>query len=529
LRVGFLVAVAMAVSLSVGQSIPVVTFPHAIPGSWDRNPDLGGGAHCKMHFEIRPTGSYIDGPRLTVPCVGLAESAFMEGWPAQLVDYWTLASGAQIRAAIGDPMLAGAGLDAVNDAQDDIEDDLLDIYRVSPGEGSGPRKSEEVYKYRYQKVDLYVWIGQAKSPLRLDSYYIPDREALLLSTRPCGSKPVKENFTYGLLGGLVYGSGIDEHLPTVTKEPTGYIGAVFSPDTAGEIKKSGFRILGQDINTVAIQEPNFMETKISLLYFPTGTVLIPSVSGVQSMILTEPLFLAPGTQWLASVDPMANAQNLAVHCLEIDKAPPNPSVTFTPSAPADPTLRNLASFSEKSAIKGPWDQARMWIYTDKATLERVNKRLAIGCPPGMYVRSLWEVQTMGGFTKKDFENAEMFRPEFLGAVCNKKEAITWFARVLVKYHSDALIKYFEGGGKEFAELMTSTNPLAQDQFTRTVEQLRSHRKAKIRIAALKFLDAQDVAALKKAIGKPLPKWDRHLSEQGEEAELGKKLQAKFAS
>lgn len=137
------------------------------------------------------------------------------------------------------------------------------------------------------------------------------------------------------------------------------------------------------------------------------------------------------------------------------------------------------------------------------------------------------MNSVGGLKDQDLANAELFNPEYLGAVSNRKEASAWLTGILASHHRPALLQYLARGGKEFAALVISTNPLASGQFIRTMKQLLTHQEPDLRIAMLKFLDAQDIAALKKAVGKPAPNWDRHTEEEGEEGELGKRMKEKW--
>lgn len=531
-RVGFLITVAMLSAFSGAQTTRLITPRNPVVTGWEMEPKLKHGVPLKLRFELRPKGAYVDGPSLSVPCLGPSEEANMKGWRDGATDYSKLAADSTLRPVIStyvakEKAMVNEAVSVIRHEETRVETEITQMYSVRPGEGGGPRKTQDLYRYRYQKMELYLLIAGEKFDFLMGSFYVPMADPVLLSSRNCGEPPTPER--YGtLVSGLIHGQGFDEPLPSVTRAPMGYIGAVFSPETAGALKDSGFGLIGDDFDEITVREGNFTDSKIKFVYLPPGTILIPNKNSAQTMITTDSVVLRAGT-FQVSLDDDQGTRSVAVHCLEIEKAPPDPSVTFTPGVASDPTLRNLANFTQRSAIRGPWDQARMWIYTDKASLERINKRLAIGCPPGMYVRSLWEVQTMAGLTDEDLKNPELLAPALLGGVSNRKEAANWFAGALARHQTEALIKYLSGGGKELADLMTSSNPLAQDQFVRTMNLLRTAGSPAVRLAMLKFLDAQDAAVLKKAVGKPTPDWDRHIAEAGEEADLGTKLKAKFAA
>lgn len=528
LRFGILLTVVVGIGLWAGQATTPLTPDKPIPIAYESKITLPSGKTLDILFELVPTGEFVDGPRVIVPCVGPSEEANLRGWRDDSLAPVEYAWDAHIRRGIKDELKVGGqageeGRQSLRRDQTRIETDLTKLFSVKPGEGSGPRPNEEVYRYRYQRVHLTVRLGKRDYVYRLSTYFIPVAQPVLESKRPCGEEP-KE--TACSMGGFGTPAGTYT-LPPVDRSTTGYIGAVYDVDMAEKVAKSEFMVTGVDINSATISDVKFADVpSLRWIFLPSGTVLVPGKEGVQSMITVDPTLLRP-SQFVALTQGDLPEKSIAVHCLELEKKPPDSSVKFSLGRASDPVLRNLAMFTQRSAIRGPWDQARLWIYTDKASLDRVNKRLALGCPPGMYVRSLWEVNSVGGLRDQDLASTEFFRPEYLGAVSNRKEAATWLTGILASHHRAALIQYLAGGGKELAALITSTNPLAPAQFIRTTKQLLTHQELEVRIAMLKFLDAQDIDTLKKAVGKPAPNWDRHTEEEGEEGELGKRMKEKW--
>jgi hypothetical protein len=530
----FVLASIGLVGLCREQGSTVITPQNPPKSEWEYTEMLPSGREMKLRFELRSVnGPSFPGPKLIAPCNGPAEEANMKGWSDGAMNQLNFAPDYSVSSTVSSALKVGgdagdAGREIIRRRQTEVETDMTKMIRVRPVEGSGPRSHEAVYAYSYYRYELYVVVGDPKGGTSslLSCFYLPGPTPLLDSSRPCGSTPSQTACSVGGIGlEGADGKVAMTPLPAVDRHPTGFIGAVFEPSVAEAVGKTGFMATGVDINTVNISEPT-ASGPVKWIFLPSGTVLVPSKGGIQSMITVDPLLLTSAE--FASLTPESLAtKSVAVLCLEIEKNQPDPSVTFTPSRPAEPVYRNLAMLTQKSAIKGPWDQARIWIYADKASLERVNKRLAIGCPPGMYVRSLWEVFVMGGMADKDLANADLFRPEFLGAVSNRKDAGPWLAAVLGAHHQPALLKYLGGGAKEFATLLNSSNPLASDQFVRVMSRLLVDKSVAVRVAMLKFLDAQDGATVKKAIGKPAWDWERHIRGSGVESELGKKLKEKL--
>jgi hypothetical protein len=484
----------------------------------------------KLRFELRPKSRYVDGPRVVVPCNGPSEEAMLRGWRDDSDNAEKPAPDIYLVQDIKFGLKVGGQaarqlLMLLMQEQTRIETEITQLYRVVPVEGDGPRAEEQVFRYRYRQMELHVLIEGRQFSELLNTFYVPISTPVLESTRPCSAAPQESACSVGSIGTFARDMVVETPLPGLDFKPeVGYVGAVYDPYLADTLKESKFGAVGYDINTAVIKAPDFGAVpNLRWIFLPSGTVLVPGKGGVQSMITVDPLLLKSSALTSGEVQD----KSIAVHCLEIDKDPPGPSTTFTLGRPNDTILRNLAMMTTRSTIRGPWDQARMWIYTDKASLERVNKRLAIGCPPGMYVRSLWEVHTMGGFKDADLNNPALFKPELLGGVSNRKESANWYTGVLIGRHRPALLSYLTGGGKEYADLITSTNPLASDQFLRSLRLLMRSEHEDVRLAALKFLDAQDADALKKAIGRPLLDWAPHIDREGEEAALAEKLKAKL--
>ena len=529
LRVGLLFA-ALVSSWTSAPQTPVLTTPQRpVTTGWEMTKSLSTGRSMKLRFELRPSSRYIDGPRVIVPCTGPSEEAMLRGWRDDSVqeekpaaDWWI------IRVIKSELKVGGQAADQLllllTQEQSRIESEITQLYRVQPGEGNGPRAEEQVFKYRYQQMTLYVIIEGRKEPVKLNTFFVPVSTPVLESTRPCTAAPTETAASVGSIGTILRDMVTETPLPGVDRREIGYIGAVFAPEMAGMLSESKFEAVGVDINTATFREPDFsLVPTLKWIYLPSGTVLVPGKGGIQSMITVDPMFFLRSS--FSSGERLE--RSVAVHCLEIEKDPPNSMTRFTLSRTNDPILRNLALMTNRSAIRGPWDQTRIWIYSDKASLERVNKRLAIGCPPGMYMRSLWEVHSMGGFSDKDLANKELFDPTLLGGVSNRKEAAGWFTSVLASRHRPALTAYLDSGAKEFADLITSPNPLAGDQLLRTIGLLMNSEHPDVRMAVLLFLDKQDAAALKKVIGRPLLKWEGHLERGGPEADLAGKLKAKL--
>src|SRR5690606_7682672 len=113
-------------------------------------------------------------------------------------------------------------------------------------------------------------------------------------------------------------------------------------------------------------------------------------------------------------------------CLNMEKKEPDESVSYWPAACEDLVIARLALDTNASRNTGAWDQARVWIYTDNASLSDINKRLQPPLIPGYYTRGLYDVDRFGGFTDKERKNAKLFSPELLFAPTGNPKASQYF-------------------------------------------------------------------------------------------------------
>jgi len=105
------------------------------------------------------------------------------------------------------------------------------------------------------------------------------------------------------------------------------------------------------------------------LYLPAGTLLVPNDRNAQVMMLMEDY----NSSLVASLFPAPKLVRAA--CTEIGKDEPSPKTKFAIASANDGNLNRLADYTAKSRFRGPWDQARIWMYTDAATFSEIEKKL----------------------------------------------------------------------------------------------------------------------------------------------------------
>lgn len=217
-------------------------------------------------------------------------------------------------------------------------------------------------------------------------------------------------------------------------------------------------LYGMDMNQFRLRVTNTGSEETEVALTP-GTKLIPNDPAVQDMVVVEPVSLVcpPGATRTASLVAMAQSSEgktvekvVRLHCLEINKKEPSEKTTFTPAAPDDDHLNAVVEYFNKSRIRGVWDQARTWIYTDKATLEEINKRVLPPVTKAQYLNGLFDVAEAGAFDYDDEACRKLATPSLLLGTSASPDAKGWLIRLLAKQSPKQLASFMKENAALFA-------------------------------------------------------------------------------
>jgi len=174
---------------------------------------------------------------------------------------------------------------------------------------------------------------------------------------------------------------------------------------------------GVDMNRVQVVAENTADHETSLIIMP-GTILIPNDPEIQKMIivLRVRMLLSPHS---------TVRRDARALCLEMQKGEPTVRTIFTPGAPADGPLKKLADLSDRAKFVGPYDQARIWILTDKAGLEKINTRVAPPLEPGDYLRALYDLETKAGVDLSAPGYRDLLDPSLLQGIPASDPTAQW--------------------------------------------------------------------------------------------------------
>lgn len=242
----------------------------------------------------------------------------------------------------------------------------------------------------------------------------------------------------------------------------------------------------------------------SKLELPVGTIWQPDSSDHQAVGTIERFQynFIPAFAYVGVFEQQPPAR-MRIHCLNMEAKEPADSVKYFPYFCADPVLRAIMQRNSEASLRGPWLQARTWIYTDKASLKQINDRLIPGISPGRYVDELFEVAKVGGLSKKDIENATIFDPALLGGTGSDKLSLFWFVNVLDTKHAKATAAWLNKNPQEILSKAQGGTALDQLHLKSVLSLLFRATSPEIRMATLQMLAKGDPNLLKDKV--PLPR------------------------
>jgi len=202
---------------------------------------------------------------------------------------------------------------------------------------------------------------------------------------------------------------------------------------------------------------------------------------------------------LVGEDGTREPSTFRTQCLNIKLKEPAAGVKYFPFASSDQMIGSLAKMAEASRFKGPWDQARTWIYTDKAPLAEINKRIIPGISGGQYINGLHDVAKLGGLQAKDFLNMEMFDAKLLGNGYGRPDAVRWFLGQVTKNGEAQFASLFKSNPAKLLEMIPNSDKDIANQGAEIIAAGIADDNPALRSAALEYagkLSAADQAKLK---------------------------------
>lgn len=240
--------------------------------------------------------------------------------------------------------------------------------------------------------------------------------------------------------------------------------------------------------------------------FPGGTLWVPDRPGYQTMTNWAPVQIHLDFGPFATIDPSyVLAGEFRTHCMNMDQKEPAAGVRYRPYRSDDPVLQGLSELTAGSRFRGPWDQARLWIYTNKAGIDSINKRIFPEISAAQYLTSLRQVAELGGLEPKDYANKELFQPKLLAGSGMTPQTLGWGFANLERTQAKELAAWLAAMPSELAGLLSGDADDKKHAAAVLSESLSSSASS-VRVAALKGLlkKPEGFGALKSQLGGFLP-------------------------
>lgn len=225
-----------------------------------------------------------------------------------------------------------------------------------------------------------------------------------------------------------------------------------------------YEVLGDNMNNGQLQVTN--KTGMDVIFtMPYGTLFYPDDPGCQIMCSLQRTQLripswSTATLQLSSLGgEVLGVQDKATFrwaCTEMAKHEPSLKNKWKVRPGHDIGQKLLASITNKSRFRGPWDQARTWIYTDKASRTEINKRMIPGIAAGRFVMLINDVRKFTGVDFADKGYSDVLEPNLLGeGVCLDESSLKRVAGMIAEVKPKDLAQYLNGSAAKVAGLASS--------------------------------------------------------------------------
>ncbi len=268
--------------------------------------------------------------------------------------------------------------------------------------------------------------------------------------------------------------------------PSGYI-----PIPTNLVQKLDLTARCKDMLHAVFSAANASAKEIEVAVMP-GTILRSKDESFQNMIVvSEARLKLPGRlSFGPSVAELLGEQRVEAtadtHCLNFTRHIPNLSKDYEVVTGVPLKLAKIAQFNSGMTQRGPWDQLRTWLFTDRVTLDQAQQTLNPAPGEGMYVR---ETTNMFIATQEDPSSPEykqLFEAKLLNGHTNSVANALWYINQLAKDKPDDLALWIGGENKIEAMLNDNREPV-QAYVAGVMNHLFSQPNKGIRMAALKFL------------------------------------------
>lgn len=229
---------------------------------------------------------------------------------------------------------------------------------------------------------------------------------------------------------------------------------------------------------------------------PPGTIWIPSDPSYQTMMTSVRYGYRHQFSLTASLAASIGQQERSMRtlCMNMNLKEPAKSVSYFPYRATDPVVPMLARITDASRFRGAWDQARIWIYMDRATLDQLSEKLVGGMSISGYLMALGDVARAGGLDDKALAGG-LFDPSLLAGATAPDWHRDWLWSLAERSHGKTTREYLSRGAPELARLLTP--PAAEygpEYLAELAGRCLTSESAELRKGMLSFLVGLKAAA-----------------------------------
>lgn len=184
---------------------------------------------------------------------------------------------------------------------------------------------------------------------------------------------------------------------------------------------TGINLVGQNLNYTDFGITGTMSQGI----LTPGTVLWSSNPKVQDeAVILGAIRTTFSFDWSES-DFDAPSAPLRTMCINMAKEQPDASTKFHVGGIHDFTLMRLCQQIANTRNRGPWDQAKLWIWTDNASYASIKEKLIPAPTPAQYREALYDILRTGQTTARQSQLVKLLQPSMLMSVGTNPNALVW--------------------------------------------------------------------------------------------------------
>ena len=177
---------------------------------------------------------------------------------------------------------------------------------------------------------------------------------------------------------------------------------------------------------------------------------------------------------------------LRVVCLEMNKKMPE-NMRFKVQACPDPILAKLCAIDAHAIVRGLYDQPRIWIYTDNATMADCNAHLVRPVTPSIYLHALWDDSTVGAVDLSKPGFRKCVDPKLIEGINAPTAAKVWLVQALDQVDPQGLTSALETDGAAFQGMVPDDSRAAN--MAALLDALADSKTPSVVAALPKFIDA----------------------------------------